>query len=298
LNPITDEIKESLVQFGENGELNGIVTHPRDEKTSQIGVILLNAGFLHKVGPNRIYVKIARGLSSIENCTVLRFDFSGIGDSPSSSSNQSHKNRKSSEIQASIDFICEKYNVPNIILIGFCSGADAAFDFLGKDNRTKGTILINGYLVDDDRIGEVYENARQNLQKRYYSSSIFKYKRLKRLFTGKSNYKAIIDFFAPKKSKRIEKNEGFKKWIEIKKNSANINICIILSSGSVSYDIYKLYLEKEMKKSVDPPKLEVEIIHNTDHLFTLTTTQNLLLNKIYRFINHMNSKEPHKISQV
>jgi dienelactone hydrolase len=286
LKPNNSEIKESLVRFGEDGRLNGMVTHPCNEKISRAGVILLNAGFLHKVGPNRIYVKIARKLSR-ENYTVLRFDFSGIGDSYSSLATQSHESRKNREIKNGIDFICSKYNLSKIVLIGFCSGADAALNYLGEDDRIIGTILINGYLADEKKLGEIYKFAQTHLQKRYYNSSIFKSDRLKRLFTGKSDYKAIVKLFTPKKIKNAGENDAFRKWNEIVKNSNHYNIYIIISSGSVSYDIYKHYLEKRMKNSLETPNIEVEIINETDHLFTLIDSQNLLLNKIYSYMKTM-----------
>ncbi len=75
-------MKEQAVNFGEKQSLVGILTDPQNEKGSniQVGAILLNSGILHRVGPGRTYVKMARELAAL-GFTVLRFDFSGIGDS-------------------------------------------------------------------------------------------------------------------------------------------------------------------------------------------------------------------------
>ncbi len=75
-------MKEEALRFGPNGSLIGIVTDPSEEERGKNlpAFLLLNAGHLHRVGPNRHYVSIARKLSAM-GFTVLRFDFSGIGDS-------------------------------------------------------------------------------------------------------------------------------------------------------------------------------------------------------------------------
>jgi alpha/beta superfamily hydrolase len=74
-------MNEEAVHFGSLGSLIGIVTSAaRRNNEDKPGVVLLNPGIVHRVGPGRIYVKIARALAE-QGFTVLRFDFSGIGDS-------------------------------------------------------------------------------------------------------------------------------------------------------------------------------------------------------------------------
>jgi len=73
---------EEAVLFGARQSLAGIVTEPAIRRGARVtkAVILLNAGIVHRVGPGRIYVKIARALAAM-GFVVLRFDFSGLGDS-------------------------------------------------------------------------------------------------------------------------------------------------------------------------------------------------------------------------
>src|SRR5215472_19382863 len=71
---------EEAVQFGSLRSLAGIVSSTSEKNEDKPGVILLNPGIVHRVGPGRIYVKIARALAA-KGFVVLRFDFSGIGDS-------------------------------------------------------------------------------------------------------------------------------------------------------------------------------------------------------------------------
>ena len=52
----------------------------RRAEAGQPWVVLLNAGIIHRIGPNRLYVQLARRLAS-RGHAVLRFDLAGIGDS-------------------------------------------------------------------------------------------------------------------------------------------------------------------------------------------------------------------------
>ncbi|MGH7928173.1 MAG: alpha/beta hydrolase, partial [Candidatus Binatia bacterium] len=75
-------MREEALLLGKTRSLVGILTDPPEAKRSTRlpGIILLNAGIIHRVGPNRMHVKIARTLAPM-GFVVVRFDFSGIGDS-------------------------------------------------------------------------------------------------------------------------------------------------------------------------------------------------------------------------
>ena len=69
---------EHVVQFGERRRLVGTLTEasgPRDG-----GFVLLNAGVISRVGPQRLNVTLARAIARI-GFTAFRFDLSGLGAS-------------------------------------------------------------------------------------------------------------------------------------------------------------------------------------------------------------------------
>jgi len=72
-------VVERIVALGRLG-LFGIVTEPSPPATGQT-VILLNAGVIDHVGPSRLWVDFAREWAA-GGVRVLRFDLSGLGDSP------------------------------------------------------------------------------------------------------------------------------------------------------------------------------------------------------------------------
>jgi alpha-beta hydrolase superfamily lysophospholipase len=72
-------VVERIVALGDV-ELFGIVTEPAGTPSGST-VILLNAGVMDHVGPARLWVDFARRWAA-DGVRVLRFDLSGLGDSP------------------------------------------------------------------------------------------------------------------------------------------------------------------------------------------------------------------------
>ena len=85
---------EEPVLLGKSGSLAGIITDPpaHAREASRPAVILLNAGLVHRVGPGRLYVRLSRRLAA-HGFVVVRFDLSGIGDSPFSTEKGSRPSR-------------------------------------------------------------------------------------------------------------------------------------------------------------------------------------------------------------
>src|SRR5260370_8253022 len=99
-------MREEVAFFGEVKSLIGIVTDPpsRNGNHYKPAIILLNPGIVHRVAPGRIYVRIARALAAM-GFVVLRFDFSGIGDSPMRYDNLPFDKSTVRETQDAIHFL-------------------------------------------------------------------------------------------------------------------------------------------------------------------------------------------------
>ena len=75
-------MREKIVLFGKERSLVGIITDPpKTEKDDNLpAIIFLNSGIIHRVGPNRFTVKMARDLADM-GFVSLRMDYSEIGES-------------------------------------------------------------------------------------------------------------------------------------------------------------------------------------------------------------------------
>jgi pimeloyl-ACP methyl ester carboxylesterase len=89
-----------------------------------------------------MYVLMARQLAAAGN-QVLRFDFSGIGDSGQRVDHLSPVNSCLADIAEVLDSLEAHHQVKRVVLIGLCSGADHAVLYAHRDPRIVGLVLIN-----------------------------------------------------------------------------------------------------------------------------------------------------------
>src|SRR5438067_5251680 len=150
-NVVTNVVtKEEAVLFGEKKSLVGVVTDPaRVTGNPRAAVLLLNPGIVHRVGPGRIYVKIARALATM-GFVVLRFDFSGIGDSAVRRDNLSFEKSAVAVAEDAIEFLKGTREIERFILLGGCSGARVSFRTACSDWRVVCAIPINFPVSDDE----------------------------------------------------------------------------------------------------------------------------------------------------
>jgi pimeloyl-ACP methyl ester carboxylesterase len=139
-------MKESVITFGPQGGLMGILSDPSPEtqNPSRPALILLNAGLLNRTGPYRMYVDLARDMAE-KGFTVLRFDFSGLGDSFTRKDNQSDEERAVLDVQEAMDHLTETKNIREFVLLGLCGGADRAHPLGIRDSRVKGIVYLDGF---------------------------------------------------------------------------------------------------------------------------------------------------------
>jgi pimeloyl-ACP methyl ester carboxylesterase len=136
-------MREQAVLFGRQTSLVGVVTaaERRGERASGTAAILLNAGLLHHVGPNRLYVRIARALAA-EGIAALRFDFSNIGDSPPRRDGMPFVRSAIDEAREAMDFLRTSTGCDRFLVIGSCAGADHALRVADEDPRVVGAGLL------------------------------------------------------------------------------------------------------------------------------------------------------------
>lgn len=136
-------MKEAVHLFGDDRSLFGIVTHPAIPRDPRTGVIILNAGQVHHVGPNRVHVDVARHLAEA-GFTVARIDQSGKGESPPRRGMARH-----ACLLQDFDDVAEHMatlGVDRYVIFGLCSGADDALIIADQRDRVVGLTLLDGYV--------------------------------------------------------------------------------------------------------------------------------------------------------
>jgi pimeloyl-ACP methyl ester carboxylesterase len=144
MDAVIARVREQAVVFGSRKSLVGILTPAQggDASRERPCVVILSAGIIHRVGPNRLHVELARTLSS-EGYTCLRFDLSGIGDSEKRSDGLPPLEASLADIREAADWLQATRGVNRLILVGLCSGADQGLIYAGTDPRVVGLVLLD-----------------------------------------------------------------------------------------------------------------------------------------------------------
>jgi alpha-beta hydrolase superfamily lysophospholipase len=125
--------------------LFGIVTHPAVGEVRRRGVILLNSGGDHHIGPRRFHVSLAREWAK-GGYVVMRMDLSGLGDSaaqPGRPRNELFPIGAVDDIRVAVDYMRNRYGLREITLAGMCSGASHAVRAGMEGVRVERVLAIN-----------------------------------------------------------------------------------------------------------------------------------------------------------
>lgn len=162
--------RERVVRFGPRQGLAGILSVPRSPLADVPHVVIINAGIVHRVGPNRLYVDIARALSA-RGYPALRFDLLGLGDSDPLTRNISLTAAAVSDVKTALDFLETSHAAKRFVLCGLCAGADYGMLTTFEDERVVGSVLIDP-TVRRTRRGKALHYGRRLLHPATWSAML------------------------------------------------------------------------------------------------------------------------------
>jgi pimeloyl-ACP methyl ester carboxylesterase len=294
-NPL---MKEEAVLFGETRSLVGIMTHPASGNGNRLSpaVILLNPGIVHRVGPGRIYVKIARALAAI-GFVVLRFDFSGIGDSGVRRDHLQFEKSAVREAQDAMDWLNATRGIQHFILLGGCSGARIALETACRDVRVVGAVLMNFPMGDDDEGGEGDRNLERMNRRAaysYWNFALFDLKSWRKLLTGTANYRNLIRvlrFQAKSKvtSGRNMSHQATQFQAQLRQLAGrDVHTIFVCSEGDLCLDDLREAAGRELKRLSALGRLTLKVIPRSDHTFSSLYDQERLLQVILELLSSAN----------
>lgn len=135
---------ETPALFGRDRNLVGVTCMPAAARASKPFVVLLNAGIIHRCGPNRMATRLARALAHV-GVPSLRFDLSGVGDSvvPAAAAAMSIQDRVRADIDDAFAFAREQHGAERFIVGGLCSGADNALRTAARRDDVAGVVMLD-----------------------------------------------------------------------------------------------------------------------------------------------------------
>lgn len=300
-------MKEEILLFGKTQSLVGIIHKPQVYNNQLPAVILLNAGLIHRVGPNRLYVKIARALSKL-GFVVFRFDFSGTGDSKARDDYLPLEQSVISEIQEAMSHLSETMRIEQFILIGHCSGAGLSFLTACQDSRVRGAVLIN--LQGGGEDWRDYDRDRKMAQ--YYTNyygkaAITDFQRWARFLKGDVDYRSIarnvfqsiiwnrlstLSFRIRRLSpvyQQVSTNPASDQDQKVVNGLSllaerGVPVLFVYSEGNTGLDYLRTTFAKELNHLLATETVKLEVIPESDHLFTLLASQKHLLEVIQNWV--------------
>ena len=282
-------MREKVLLFGTDESLAGIMTEPvpTGDNHNRPAIILLNAGLLHRIGPNRLYVTIARRMAAA-GFLVFRFDLSGIGDSVARSDSLPFVQSSISETKEAMDYLSSVKGTNKFILIGICSGADLAFRAACRNPCVVGVIGINGSYCDGESLEELNQHVKSSIQSRYYRKHFLNYRSWWRVITGKSDLRSIRNFlitrtksFLSPHKQPVHRKGASQEWRLLAERK--VDLLLVYSEGSSSLDVFHQVTESDLCNAGFSRNLEVEVIEGSDHVFTLLWSQRHLVNLIHQW---------------
>jgi dienelactone hydrolase len=137
-------MREKAFLFGEPPILLGITSEPSAIAADRPAFLILNAGLVHRVGPARKSVRLARRLAA-DGYLAMRLDLSGIGDSEPRRDTLSFDERAILDVRQAMDHLQRARGVQRFVLMGLCSGADNSFRAALRDPRVTGAVMIDTF---------------------------------------------------------------------------------------------------------------------------------------------------------
>jgi alpha-beta hydrolase superfamily lysophospholipase len=152
-------------------------SRPRARPSQRTAAIFLNPGAIHRIGMNRMYVRLARRFAA-QGVPSLRLDISSIGDSAAGKSqpeNRIYSKHAVADVRAAIEELARQGVAERFVLIGLCSGAYAAYHSALADPRVAGALLINPQTFEYREGDSLEVQRRKNFSEaRYYQRSLFR----------------------------------------------------------------------------------------------------------------------------
>ena len=155
-------MKERVLQLRRDRGLLGILTPAPPSKASDMACVLMNAGVIHRIGPHRLNVKLARHFAE-RGMSALRLDLSGLGDSLPESAGRSFADQAIQDIRTAMDQLQRMLGIRRFMVSGLCSGAAVGFRAALADPRIVAVQLLDPYVYRTRRAALRYYFDRMRL---------------------------------------------------------------------------------------------------------------------------------------
>jgi pimeloyl-ACP methyl ester carboxylesterase len=256
-------------------------------------VLLLNAGAVHHVGPNRLHVALARRLAALGH-TVLRMDLSGLGDSrarPDIAENKVYSTAAMEDVLVGLAHLAFRTGGAPCAAVGLCSGAYHAFKAAVKGLPLSRVIAINP-LTFFWKAGQPLEIAaahRVVSESRRVMSAARSAAAWRRALSGKGNLRRAIRVVGLRAAaelrslgRRIARRAGYplsddlpSDLLTIARNG--VDLCFVFADGDPGLSLLRMQGGAHVHRLQERGRLHISVVTGPDHTFTQVWSHEPLL---------------------
>lgn len=312
----TETYVEEPVLWGARLPTFGILTRPRvDSRRGRTVILLLNVGANHHIGPNRMYVELARQLAT-HGFPVFRLDVPGMGDSArdvASARGQIYSASSVQHVHETISYLETRLDAEHFVLIGLCSGAYMAYQVASHNPRVATQILINPQTFDWKEGDSLEVLTRANFKPTHVYltglNDVDVWKRLlqrqinvggiaetlwKRLMTRCGvTLKSLLSLLLRQKSFETPVRQTFRKIADRGTDTlfifATEDVGIEVTAQNLGTNPQKLFRRKNAWKNLGMKNLRIAMVAEADHTFTQKAARETMLSLI---VQHLDQRYP------
>ena len=274
---MSQRISEQAVLFGSWTSLVGIVTKAvSPASANRPAIVILNTGIIHRVGHHRMFVTMSRALGAV-GYTVLRFDFSGIGDSSPRYDGLSLVDACMAEIREALDWLERDGAASRMILIGLCSGADHAVLYGHTDPRIVGLVLMDPSIPPTLRYYVHYIGRRLRRLRSWFN-----------VLSGRSRtLRMLMRHMLPIAQRYPLQNRVPRQTIELHyRNSVDSGIEILaIFTEETTRQTYREQMIEALPNVSFGDRLTLEFFPGSDHTFALESDRSRLIQLILQWVS-------------
>jgi hypothetical protein len=255
----------------------GVYCAAQDQAPGGPTFVWLNAGLIPRIGPNRLYVRLARESARL-GLSALRFDLSGIGDSSPRTDGAPFRQGAVRDVHEALEYLSSSRQATSFVLAGLCSGADLAMEVAKTDARIVGLILIDGLPYPNLRsranrqLMRVRRALAEGRWRRLFSRSGPAARAIHRLMGGKRAAAPVNSFVTAWGGRDVPPLV-----VAASDLSAIVargaKILVIFTEGR-EYNYNRQFAD--LFPSLRPGDVQVEYFEGTDHTFNLLANQDRL----------------------
>jgi pimeloyl-ACP methyl ester carboxylesterase len=296
------KVRERVFGAGEGKRLFGVVSEPL-ERRGDLAVILLNTGANHRIGTNRLGVRLARTLAAA-GVTTLRLDMGGIGDSAPAigcAENELYARHSIGDVRAAMDALVAE-GFTRFALVGLCSGAYVAFHTSLEEPRVAGLTMLNP-LAFEWREGDAIDiraSERKNTFRasRYYRAALFRKETWMKVVRGDVHVRGIAGVFAKKalaKAKALGQELAFAvgrdEWITdvLARRMGSlvrrgVEVRLVFNGHEPALDDLNERLGALRRRLDASGRFRLEIVDGADHVFVPVWSQDHVIDVVSTFV--------------